>query len=573
MKKITSLLLSALLALGALPFASACGESDSTSSPNSPPDASTLSFLRAEGTQVVNEENQPVYLRGTNAGGWGAIEQWMSGFSKSYNDEIPIRCIDHYTTSQVFIERFGKEKAKELWKTYQENYWTEEDFQTCAEMGMTAIRLPFTYMNVDFDAISSLDDAGKNYDFSALDSFIEKAAEYGMYTILDMHGAYGSQNGKDHSGQVFGASKVDFYSNRQKQALTVNLWKAIAERYKDNPNVAGYDILNEPAETTGSGTLTTEKRHWDVFDLIYDGIREVDQKHIIIIESCWEGYHLPKPTLYGWENVMYSFHHYTGTDDYYSHTTSWNSKIDEIMSNDFNVPLHMGEFTCYSNPESWEYCLNLMNAQSWHWNSWTYKVNATNVMPWGIYNVTVKSADKINAHEDSEEEIITKFQATRTEEGSPFRFRNQTTLFSIFEKYCSTPDPVVIKDTPYWIRNIEYNAIDADPTLIAGQSVPTYGEGKRDGYTVTFVPNKEDNSFYLKMQGKYFYVVESGDVSYVSLVNRQAKESRFFIIPAENGYKLLSYSTRKFLRFNQEKGYFYADTNFDDGELFLLEGV
>ena len=46
------------------------------------------------------------------------------------------------------------------------------------------------------------------------------------------------------------------------------------------------------------------------YDRIYKTIRSVDKNHIIIFESCWVAGDLPSPDKYGWENIMYEFHHY-----------------------------------------------------------------------------------------------------------------------------------------------------------------------------------------------------------------------------------------------------------------------
>ena len=154
-------------------------------------------YLTAEGELVKDCGGNTVFLRGVNAGGLFVTEHWMTGFSYGTKPNN-----DYKSLTKIFIDRFGAEKTKELWKEYRANWWTDTDFENCVNMGMNVIRLPFTYMNVDFNAITSYDNAGKNYDFSALDAFIERAAEYGLYTILDLHGAYGSQSGQDHSGEI-----------------------------------------------------------------------------------------------------------------------------------------------------------------------------------------------------------------------------------------------------------------------------------------------------------------------------------------------------------------------------------
>ncbi len=218
---------------------SACAPKENDPPPK--PEPTYLSALRVDGSRIYNAENREVFLRGVNAGGVCVIEQWMNGFKQSYTEESGVKCIDHKTTTRVFEQRFGREKTKKLWAEYRKNIWNERDFRNCAEMGMNVIRLPFTYMTVDFDATFDYADAGKNYDFSVLDEFVAGAAEHGMYTILDLHGAYGSQNGQDHSGEVLPAGEVGFYSDEQAIELTVKLWGAVAEHFKDNPNIAGYD--------------------------------------------------------------------------------------------------------------------------------------------------------------------------------------------------------------------------------------------------------------------------------------------------------------------------------------------
>lgn len=420
---LVALLMAALLAFVAMPFA-ACEEN-----------VARLSFLKVEGELIKNENGEDVSLRGVNAGGLGVIEQWMTGFVRSSSEDSAYIARDHYTTSQVWIERFGYEDAVELWKAYQEAWWTEDDFANCAKMGINVIRLPFTYMDIDFDAVISYKNAG-DFDFTFLDNFVSKAEEYGIYTILDLHGAYGSQNGQDHSGQTFDTVKeVTFYSDENLLQLTADLWGAVAEHFKDNPAVAGYDLLNEPIE---KGNGETSKRHWDALDMFYKAIRAVGDEHIVIFESCWGGSGLPQPEVYGWENCMYSFHHYTGCsgdDRYAEHCKSFSSRLNEVKAKDFGVPLYMGEFTCYTNEEQWEYTLDLLNKEGWHWTSWTYKIWGSS--GWGIYNIQTRGQSKINAHDDGIYEIYDKFKAVLTESNAvPFTFESGKTLFEVIKSYC-----------------------------------------------------------------------------------------------------------------------------------------
>ena len=148
-------------------------------------------FLKANGKEVRADygEGEIVQLKGTNAGGYLVQEPWMSTL------QVTGGVVAEMDMYEKLTERFGEEKMRNIVETYQEGYWTKEDFVHCKEMGMNCIRLPFWFMNlVDFEG-NMLPNA-----FDRMDWFVEEAGKLGMYVILDMHGAPGSQNASDHSG-------------------------------------------------------------------------------------------------------------------------------------------------------------------------------------------------------------------------------------------------------------------------------------------------------------------------------------------------------------------------------------
>lgn len=404
--------------------------------PNDPvqpidPDSTVLSKLTATNGKVTNADGKEVLLRGTNVGGLFVTEHWMTGFVYGGSPSN-----DYRSLTQTFIKRFGEEKTKALWAEYRSDWWQEVDLKICADMGFNVLRLPFTYMNVDFAAVTDYENAGKQYDFSDLDNFVNTAAKYGMYTILDLHGAYGSQNGQDHSGQIIdNVSDVDFYSNEQMMSLTIKLWGALAAHFKGNTNVAGYDILNEPGEKAG----VTSERHWNFYDRVYKAIREEGDEHIVIFESCWDAANLPRVEQYGWTNCMYSFHHYAGDKlSYTDYCNSWDYKLSSVASKNFGVPLFMGEFTNYKFYDNWRYTLNLLNKSDWHWTTWTYKVWGNSA--WGVVNVRGSGDDKVRADTDSYEDIIKKFGYLRTEFCQKYTFSNGITLENLLTEFAKTSE-------------------------------------------------------------------------------------------------------------------------------------
>lgn len=352
-------------------------------------------FLKVNGTQIRKQKGTGdiVYLRGTNAGGWLVQEDWMNSTNAS----------DQKTMMTTLANRFGASKRDELVSTYENNYWTTQDFDNCAEMGMSVIRLPFTYMNL-------CDDNGnlKSNAFDRLDWFVQNCSQRGMYVILDMHGAFGSQNGMDHSGEINDGKQL--YYNQSNKDKTLNLWKKIAEHFKGNPAVAAYDILNEP----GIKAAATYSLHWDFYNEIYNTIRSKDSNHIIIMESCWDADNLPRPSQYGWKNVAYEYHYYpwNAQNSSDAQKSYFSGKVSDIANHNYGVPTFVGEFTCFEQEEGWKAAMSTFNGQGWHWTTWSYKVTGNS--SWGIYN---HNPEKVDIYNDSADTIKNKWSAVGTANG------------------------------------------------------------------------------------------------------------------------------------------------------------
>lgn len=352
-------------------------------------------FLKVNGTQIRKQKGTGdiVYLRGTNAGGWLVQEDWMN----------PTNASDQKTMMTTLANRFGASKRDELVSTYENNYWTTQDFDNCAEMGMSVIRLPFTYMNL-------CDDNGnlKSNAFDRLDWFVQNCSQRGMYVILDMHGAFGSQNGMDHSGEINDGKQL--YYNQSNKDKTLNLWKKIAEHFKGNPAVAAYDILNEP----GIKAAATYSLHWDFYNEIYNTIRSKDSNHIIIMESCWDADNLPRPSQYGWKNVAYEYHYYpwNAQNSSDAQKSYFSGKVSDIANHNYGVPTFVGEFTCFEQAEGWKAAMSTFNGQGWHWTTWSYKVTGNS--SWGIYN---HNPEKVDIYNDSADTIKNKWSAVGTANG------------------------------------------------------------------------------------------------------------------------------------------------------------
>ena len=141
-------------------------------------------FLKTDDTQIKNNygKGNCVYLRGTNIGNLFVQESWMTSTTAK----------DQKTINEKLTKRFGKKIKDNLISLYEKNYFTASDLDKLREMGMSVIRVPFTYMNL-YDKINN-NWILKSNAFEKLDWIVNQSSKRGIYVILDLHGAFGSQN-------------------------------------------------------------------------------------------------------------------------------------------------------------------------------------------------------------------------------------------------------------------------------------------------------------------------------------------------------------------------------------------
>lgn len=362
-------------------------------------------FLHTKGQNIVNEKGEKVQLKGVNLGAWMIWEDWLCPYEES---------LDHYTVLEILTERFGEEKAYELMDTYMDNWITEYDLDEIKSMGFNCVRVPFWFRNFYYDdnGRKILNENGE-WDFSRLDWVIEECTERELYVVLDMHGAVGYQSDAAHSGKKGSCGLYDDTEQGERyRQLTDELWTAIASRYKDEPAVAMYDLLNEPMCDVEAGEIERRINNEMIYTRLYDTVRKVDDKHIITMECIWTAIALPQAWLKGWDNVVFQVHFYNNSNFIFNLFT-WFTKLVYM-----DVPMLMGEFYPHQQT-TWENCFKTLDAANYSWFLWTYK--ATGHGMWESDWCIKGSKDgfhRANVRTDSYEEIARKWgECIRTENG------------------------------------------------------------------------------------------------------------------------------------------------------------
>ena len=282
-------------------------------------------FLKRLNRDIVNDAGS-FYPRGVNLGGWLVPEGYIIATRNgNVNSPTQIRAAvrDLLGTDEL---------AATFFKNYQANFYRKVDIADIANRGFNHVRLPFHYNMFYNDATGLL----KNDGFVVIDSVLSWCKTNKIYLILDMHAAPGSQNTDGHSDSQGTAELWSKYDKNK--PITAKIWKHIADHFKNEPWIGGYDLINEPV-------ITNNDDKWKLLDLfknITDSIRRVDTKHLIFAEgnyyasSLWEL--IDNATNNPWDdNLSFSIHGYWTPVPFPGINDQTN------IAKRYNVPLWLGE--------------------------------------------------------------------------------------------------------------------------------------------------------------------------------------------------------------------------------------
>lgn len=296
----------------------------------------TSQLLKTNGQKIVNDKGENIQLRGLGLGGWMLQEGYML---KTADFAGP-----QYKIKEKIAELIGENGMNEFYKAYLKNGITKQDIDFLAKSGFNSIRLPMHY-NLYTLPIEKEPVKGQNTwleeGFKMTDDLLKWCADNKTYLILDMHALPGGQ-GNDANISDNDKSKPSLWESEENQKKTIALWKKLAERYKDEPWIGGYDLINEPnINFTGKNPNGTDEMSnaplWKLQKDITEAIRQVDKKHIIFLEGNGWGNNYNGLTPIWDNNMAFSFHKY------------WNNNDDETLKNALelrekhNMPIWLGE--------------------------------------------------------------------------------------------------------------------------------------------------------------------------------------------------------------------------------------
>jgi endoglucanase len=323
-------------------------------------------FLRTEGTIIVNEKGENVLLRGMGLGGWMLQEGYML--------KVHGQGQQHKIKARI-TELIGAQRTEEFYAAWLTNHTRKIDIDSMKAWGFNSVRLPM-HFNLYTLPVEDEPVKGENTwlekGFQITDSLLSWCRSNKMYLILDLHAAPGGQ-GNDLNISDRDESKPSLWESEANQQKTIALWKKLAERYVNEPWIGAYDILNEPnwgfEDPANDKNGLKESKNEPLKKLmvqITHAIREVDKRHIIIIEGNGWGNNY-KGILPPWDNNMVlSFHKYWN----YNNQASVQYIVDTREK--YKVPVWLGETGENSNVWFTD-AIHLLELNNIGWAWWPLK--------------------------------------------------------------------------------------------------------------------------------------------------------------------------------------------------------
>jgi len=210
--------------------------------------------------------------------------------------------VDEYTLGMAL----GPRKAHDqVLKPHWDNWVCEDDFAKIRSYGFNVVRIPIGFW--------AYDNTGTPFSKGAahyLDQAVGWANTTGLKVIIDLHGAPGSQNGFDNSGQKM--DTPNWQANSSNIDRTLAVLDTIQSQYggaEYDDIVAGIEVLNEPL----SSELDLDAlKQYEVDG--YNQQRKYSQDRVVVIQDGFQA-----PSSYnGWltpsdnnaQNVAIDHHEY-----------------------------------------------------------------------------------------------------------------------------------------------------------------------------------------------------------------------------------------------------------------------
>jgi len=219
-------------------------------------------FLQVNGSKFLDGEGQPLTLTGVNLGGVLLMENSITGFAGVES-----------TMRRGVLNALGRDRYDRFFSRLIHAMFSAADAKFLRSVGFNCVRIPLNYRHLESDdePYVLLPDA-----FDHIDRIVNICRGNGLYSIIDLHALPGAQNQHWHSDNPTHVAQL--WEQSQFQERSIWLWAQIADHFKSSSAVAGYNLINEPADPTRQRVGALYKR-------MVAAIRERDPDHVLFLDG------------------------------------------------------------------------------------------------------------------------------------------------------------------------------------------------------------------------------------------------------------------------------------------------
>ncbi|RYO80016.1 hypothetical protein DL766_000523 [Monosporascus sp. MC13-8B] len=442
-------------------------------------------------------------IRGVNLGGWLVSEPWMMS-----GEWARMGCAPNHCSEFDCVSAMGQDRADAVFDEHYARWITADDVRRIHDAGLNTIRIPIGYWSL-CELVGSSEHFPRVDVARRLDRIVQKAADLGMFVVMDLHGAPGAQKTEDaFTGQCL---PVEFLPGffRQYNYDRARRWlRWMTNRIHTAPayrqTVGIIKVVNEPQTARDAGGMPQAER--DTLTQVYHpqalaavraeedslGVPASERLHVQFMDEQ-RGAGNPRSNLpSGDSRVVFDDHNYIGGAVEVTHPDAeqadymWYTCYDDDRLRDGNTPKVVQEFSLTVLPRlewtdefdpfleknaafyrQWWIAQQRLYEQTSGWIFWTWK-NGLNNPQWD-YGYLVRLGWVANSARGLDDSVhrdvcLDYFGRTPTEtvhKGAPFcglrRYTSAPEYCSVIYFYRLESCRLDSKSRGYW-----YNAWVAD---------------------------------------------------------------------------------------------------------------
>lgn len=247
-------------------------------------------FFHRQGDEIIHPDGKSFQIKGANVSCWLYQENYVLGGAQTAQK----------VTAGRVSGLIGKQAYLQHIKNMMDSYLLPEDIQWMKRMGINCVRL-------GFDAELFNNDTTKMWFFQSIDRLLPVFRENDIAILPIMMVPPKAPDKLWCTGYVKGDTML--WDSPGAKQRTIEIWSEIAEHFKNERMILGYDLLGEPAIKKNR-----EKELIELYKAISSAIRSHDPNHMIVYEG--NNYAIDLSVLSKYDddldkNGCYSFHLYT----------------------------------------------------------------------------------------------------------------------------------------------------------------------------------------------------------------------------------------------------------------------